>query len=170
MTVADLIARCLSAIRSQFYEDQAPRNFHRDERALTKAIARYGYVCNERGWQFDELHVTRAIVDLLPKIKPPDRQYLPTYLENCIDRHVRQRAEELSAKAKATPNRLAIVLKAASAMATATEAAAVVTPRAPSATEQLDQIYRDLARRKRTAVKQAKAIKAQPQAVEMTLF
>jgi hypothetical protein len=46
----------------------------------------------------------------------------------------------------------------------------VVTPRAPSATEQLDQIYRDLARRKRTAVKQAKAIKAQPQAVEMTLF
>jgi hypothetical protein len=166
MTVSALITRCLSAIRAQFYESK-PASYCRDERALTKAIARYGYACNERGWQFDELHVTRAIVDLLPKIKPPHTQYLPTYLESCIDRHVRQRAEELNEKNKATPNRLAIALKAAKGMADATEAVAAVAPRAPSATEQLDTIYRDLARRKRAARKVA-AVK--PMAVEQTLF
>jgi hypothetical protein len=100
MTLTEAIDRCLVAIRDQFYDEDRPRDFLRDRTALIKAVARYGVECERRGWRFDEIHIVQAILKLLPQIKPPDHQWLPVYLEKCIDRHVGQRSEELQAESR----------------------------------------------------------------------
>jgi hypothetical protein len=100
MTPADCINRCLTIIREKFYHDKPERIFFRDRTALTKAIARYGYACSQRGWEFDSVFVTRAVMATLVRIDDTDIQYLPVYLEQAIDRSVGQRAEELNAQDK----------------------------------------------------------------------
>lgn len=151
MTVADLIARVLQAIRAEFYGDDArgAREFRRDERALTKAIARYGYACAERGWDFEPHEVCTALLQLLPQITKPTHQYLPVYLERCIDRHVGQRAEQLNERAKAARavGRIA-GLTVEEAIKRTLDAAAQARPRVTTC-ETLATVYRDLAARSR---------------------
>ncbi len=101
MTPADSINRCLQVIKEKWYDDKAERIFYRDKRNLTKAICRYGYVCSQRGWEFQAHEVTGAILNVLIRIDAKEAEYLPVFLEACIDRHVRQRSEEISEQAKA---------------------------------------------------------------------
>ncbi len=100
MTPADTINRCLSVIREKWYLDKHERIFYRDKRMLTKAICRYGYACAERGWNFDSMFITKAIISVLVRIEQEDVEYVPVFIESVIDQHVRQRAEELNAQAK----------------------------------------------------------------------
>ena len=100
MTPADTINRCLTVIREKWYLDKHERIFYRDKRMLTKAICRYGYVCSQRGWEFDCPYITKAIVTVLVRIDQEDIEYVPVFLESVIDQHVRQKSEELNAQAK----------------------------------------------------------------------
>jgi hypothetical protein len=140
MSIPELITLVLDSIRNQFYPDRL-RDFKRDERALTKAIARYGYECHQRGWDFDSRHILSAIMKLLQEIKRSgaDIRYLPTYLDGTVKRHVGQRAEELSAKAKSVKPNVAKIV------ATTRRVEAI---REPSATEILATVYKDLKRYK----------------------
>ena len=100
MTPADTINRCLSVIREKWYLDKHERIFYRDKRMLTKSICRYGYVCTERGWNFDAPYITKAIISVLVRIDKDDVEYVPVFIESVIDQHVRQKSEELNAQAK----------------------------------------------------------------------
>jgi hypothetical protein len=95
MQIPELIASQLDLIRRSFYADRQ-REFKRDERALTKAIARYGYECAQRGWTFQVDFIANELRQLLISIRTAeaDFKYLPTYLEGAIRRHIGQRAEE----------------------------------------------------------------------------
>lgn len=138
MTIPELITLVLNAIRNQFYADKV-RDFMRDERALTKAISRYGYECHQRGWEFDSKFILRALMDLLNEIKrsSADFRYLPVYLDGAVKRHIGQRAEELSAAAKSTPKNVARLVKGVQTVEAVREA---------SATEILAAVYKDLKR------------------------
>jgi hypothetical protein len=140
MTIPELISFVLGSIRNQFYPDAA-RDFKRDERSLTKAISRYGYECHQRGWEFNTQHILESIMKLLQEIKRSgaDVRYLPTYLDGAIKRHIGQRAEELSAKAKSVQRATAKIIRT-------TERVEVI--REPSATEILATVYKDLKRHK----------------------
>lgn len=140
MSIPELIDLILASIRNQFYADDI-RSFKRDERALTKAISRYGYECHQRGWDFETNHILHALLKLLNDIKRSgaDIRYLPTYLDGAVKRHIGQRAEELSALAKSIPKNIAKIVK---------RTQKVEAVREPSATEILATVYRDLKRRK----------------------
>lgn len=142
MTIPDLITLLLTAIRNQFYTDAPARDYPRDINALTKAIARYGYACNQRAWDFQPDFILRDILDLLNQIKRTgtEIQWFPIYLEHAIDRHIRIRAEELSAKAKTIAPKTANILNQ-------TKPVVVIEK---TATETLAALYTDLkAARKR---------------------
>lgn len=102
MTIEDLIATVLDSIRSQFYAERPQREFLRDRTALIRAISKYGHECNQRGWHFDARFILHDIMKLLVEIRTSgaDIDYLPLYLSGAVKRHIGQRAEELSAKAK----------------------------------------------------------------------
>lgn len=144
MTVPDLIAEVLSLVRNQHYADRV-REFKRDERSLTKAIARYGFECERRGWLFEPRFIFRELAGLLLKIKTSgiEIKYLPVYLEGAVDRHIRLRAEELAEEAKA--KRAVPVL-----MRRAVAGVQPVQVVAPTAVEVLATVYRDLKSRQRT--------------------
>jgi hypothetical protein len=97
MTVAALIEIILRHIRQDFYGDH-DREFFRDRLALTKAIARYGFECNSRHWEFSTEAIRADLLKLLNTMrdKKCDIAYLPTYLEGAVDRHIRFRADELN--------------------------------------------------------------------------
>lgn len=95
MTPADAINRCLQVIRERFYHDQPERIFYRDKRALTKAILRYAYACHRMGWDFDAMTITQELLSTLIRIDASEVEYLPVFLEECIDRAVGMRAEKL---------------------------------------------------------------------------
>ncbi len=143
MTVADLIINVLGAIRGQWYADRVGE-FHRDKQALTKAIARYGHECASRGWDFEPRFVQRELLDVLNEIKRTGAEikYLPAYLEGAVDKHVRQRADELSAAAKTVGPRAAKILRGAERVAAVVEQKPV---------EALALLYQDLRRRQRQA-------------------
>lgn len=113
MTVPELIANVLDNLRRHFYTTEAghfrAHEFKRDEHQLIKAIATYGHECNQRAWNFECDFIHREMMELLLKIRTSgaDIQYLPVYLQGAIRRHLGTRAEELSAKAKALPARIA---------------------------------------------------------------
>lgn len=165
MTPTDVIERCLTAIREQFYAETPAdaRAYSRDHGALVKAVCRYGAECDRRGWRFDEMSVTQAILKLLPQIKRPDHQWLPTYLENCIDRHVGQRSEELQAEARKLEPRIAAAMQAA--RTEALPGGVVVQPLC--ATEALALMHRELAARTRA---RRTVAKAKPVAEQASLF
>jgi hypothetical protein len=96
MTIAELITEVVNAVRNSFYADAPVQHFKRDERAIMKAIARYGYECDRRGWRFQ--------VEFIHRESDAEIQYLPVYLEGAVDTHIRTRAEELSAAAKSPGN------------------------------------------------------------------
>lgn len=102
MTVADLITAVLDALRSQLYADAPAAHWFRDKTALTKAISRYGYACDQRGWQFDVPFLLKEIMGIVVVVKRQQiTGYLPVYLSEAIDQHIREHAEELNTKAKA---------------------------------------------------------------------
>jgi len=141
MSIPELINDVLLHLRNHFYADKPARDYKRDERALMKAIARYGHECDRRHWQFDAQFIYKELVALLRSMreKSADINYLPVYLEGAVDRHIRTRAEELSAAAKALPNQ---VRKATSGLH-----AAVVIEK--TAVETLAAVYRDLKQQRR---------------------
>lgn len=100
MTPLDLIDRCLKVIYDQFYHERPVQVFYRDKKALTKACLRYAFVCDQMGWQFDSFFITKQLIKTLVGIEAKDVQYLPVFLEACIDNSVRQRADELNEKDK----------------------------------------------------------------------
>ena len=101
MTIPELLIEVLAALRNQFYADKPVAHWFRDKTALTKAVTRYGYECEQRGWEFDVAFIRQEIMAILQSCKKHDCiTYLPTYLSEAIGRHVREHAEELSAKAK----------------------------------------------------------------------
>ena len=156
MTVPDLINDMLRRIRSLDHYHGREREFMRDLTALQRAIARYGYACHERGWAFEPPAILADLVALLRKIVEQNLpiKYFPLYLEGAIDRHVRTRAEELNAQAKAARS---VPRLAAKAVAGVPVVSVVVTP---SATEMLAVMYRDLkARRHRKRPAGSKAVK-----------
>ncbi len=101
MTVDQLIAEVLAAIRNHWYADRV-REFKRDERALMKAVLRYGHTCHQRGWEFGADFIFAQLMTLLKQIRTngADIKYLPVYLDGAVTRSLGLRAEELSAQAK----------------------------------------------------------------------
>jgi hypothetical protein len=104
MTIPDLIETVLRRIWEEHYAHTGRhRDFFRDEQALTRSIARYGYECHNRGWEFEPEQIWAEIMRVLDTMRRADlevRTWFPIYLEASIDRHLRLRADELSAEAK----------------------------------------------------------------------
>jgi len=140
MTVADLIDTLSRNIRGQWYADDV-RAYKRDERAIMRAIARYGYECHNRGWEFQPHAIQRDILALLQDIKRTGAEvkYLPLYLEGAIARHIGQRSEELQAGAIRAARHIKKIVEGA-------EKVEVI--RELGACETLGMIYRDLKRRR----------------------
>ena len=144
MNTSDLIDSVLRSIAHSFYEGR-PRDFFRDQTALTRAIARYGYECNARNWQFSPHEIRSELLEILRSMRERRAKisYLPIYLEGAVDRHIRCRAEELSALAKK-------ISKISSDTVGKIKPAPV---REATTVETLDALYRDLKRRKKTQKK-----------------
>lgn len=138
MTLDALIATLLSRLYRQHYGPDRVREFKRDEHHLTQAIARYGHVCAERGWHFEEAEIFADISQLLDRIELAKQGigFLPAYLEGAIDRHCRLRAEELSERAKDIRTRIERVRSKLPPVAKVVIVAPVV--------EQLDALWREL--------------------------
>lgn len=143
MTVPELIERVLVAVRDHFYGAKPPRDFVRDRTALIRAISRYGYACHQNGWEFEPAQIVADLLKLLPTIKPPEHQWLPRYLEACIDRSIRQRAEQLQQAARKNARTANV---ASQALAKLTVLPATVIVREPGSIELLDALHRDLKR------------------------
>jgi hypothetical protein len=165
--VAVLVDTCLTYIRTHFYQDKPTRDYHRDEPALMKAIARYGYLCHQRHWEFEPLEIQKDLIALLRNLlgRMDEIKYLPIYLEKAIDRHIGLRAEELSAKAKAKKQVSAIVSKEM-------DGKQVVVIKEATTTEKLSTLYADLALRKAERRAERKAAQAAKKAEtkELTLL
>lgn len=164
LKLEDVIDRCLGAIRVQFYEQHPARDFNRDYGYLKKAISRYGHQCEERGWELDEFTVLQNVLGLLRKLKAPDHQYLPTYLEACIDRHVGQRAEAIQEQHRALAPRLQR-LRDESAKSVNRDISAEA-----AATVRLAQLHKDLAEKARRKRLEARKEKTEPKQIQPTLF
>ena len=138
--VAELVQTVLGAIRYQWYADRT-REFKRDERALTQAIAHWGFECDERGWDFSPAQIQRHLLDLLNQIKRQggDITYLPEYLNGAVKRWIGQHAEELQSEQQSTRKRVASVVSGVQS----------VVIKEPTAVETLGLLYRDLRRRKK---------------------
>lgn len=141
MTVSDLICTLLGNIRNQWYADRV-REFKRDERALMKAVARYGHECHQRGWDFAPADIQRDLLGLLQEIKRTggDINYLPVYLDGAVCRHIGQRAEELQAGAIRTGRYISKIVA---------NSQQVEVVRQTGACEILSILYMDLKRRRR---------------------
>lgn len=154
MTIADLIAEVTNSVRNSFYADKPVQQFKRDERAIMRAIARYGAECDRRGWNFQVEFIWRELMALLRSIreKDADIKYLPVYLEGAVDRHIRLRAEELSAAAKSLSNITRAAVKDVKVLQTVEK----------SPVETLALIYKDLKKRQaKRASRPDKAVAAQ---------
>lgn len=153
MTVAELIHEVLAALRNQLYADRQPAEYFRDERHLKQAIARYGYACAQRGWEFDVPFILAEIMGVVQVVKRQQvTGYLPVYLQSAIDRHVGEHAEELNAHAKELRN---VAAKGLGKLHITER-----PPILPSATETLALLYQDMQRQKR-AKQKPKAKQAQ---------
>lgn len=144
MTLSAAIDLLLERIRREHYAHRDTHAWKRDERALMQAIARYGHECSTRGWYFEEAEIWAAINRLLDTMLPKRDQirYLPIYLERAVDQHIRERAEELSDRAKAITTPLSAVRRGMQPAP-----ARVVIQRQP--VEVLSDLWRDLRRRHR---------------------
>lgn len=154
MTPSDAINRCLQVIYERWYADKSERLFFRDKRALTKAICRYAYVCNDRGWEFEAMELCKQILHVLVRLDGSKAEYLPVFLEACIDSHVRQRAEEIQEHARKNAQRK-FREKAVDEIRKAVVPDSVVVVQ-KTATEVLAELYKDLSRRSKPERKSGK--------------
>jgi hypothetical protein len=140
MKVDALIAIVERRIHDDFYRDR-DREFFRDRLFLRQAIARYGFECNSRGWQFSAEDICKELLSLLEKMRrqKDSIEWLPRYLESTVDRHLRLRADELNERGKAGRN---IINNTISGIKPA--AVREATP-----VETLDALYKDLKQRRR---------------------
>lgn len=126
----------LSKLRLKFYEDRW-LEFEKDKTALIKAMARYGFECNRRHWQFSVEDIFQAISGVIARITRKDIDYLPAYLESAIDGYVRSKAEELSDQAKTTNHNCHYVLGGLKPVMVIEK----------SGTEQMDKLYKTLSKK-----------------------
>jgi putative lipoic acid-binding regulatory protein len=140
MTIPDLIDTVLGVIQRQFYPDDV-RGFKRDERALMKAVARYGYECNKNSWDLQPGFIQKELLAILMEIRRSGAEfrYLPVYLEGAVDRHIRQRAEELQDKARSVCRNVSKIVNRSQRVEAVVQATEV---------EVLARLYQDLKRRK----------------------
>lgn len=96
MTLDQLTTNLLNRIRADFYRGDVG-GFMRDRRNLVKAIARYGTICHQRGWELTPEFIQADILRVLASFRArrDEIEYLPVYLQQAIDLHCRQKAEEL---------------------------------------------------------------------------
>jgi hypothetical protein len=113
------------------------REFIRDQRPLMRAIATYGYECDQRGWNFEADFIFHDLKELLKRIRDSeaDIKFLPVYLEGAVRRRIGQQAEELSARAKTIAPKVAKLVQGVKL---------VEAVREPSAVEILSQLYKGL--------------------------
>jgi hypothetical protein len=105
LTIPKLIEIALGACsRFKRYQGDVGRiRFAREQNSLIKAIARFGHVATQRGWNFDASEVINPILEVIRSLQGRESEiktWLPQYLECAIDRHIRMRAEEYSEAAK----------------------------------------------------------------------
>lgn len=136
MTIPELMDTVVGVIGRQFYGDLSVREFQRDRRYLMQAVSRYGHECCRRGWDFEARFIQDEILRILNEIKRtgPDIRWFPRYLEGAVDRSLRQRAEELSARAKALPPKVTKIVAGVRPVAVVEK----------TDTEVLSLLYRDL--------------------------
>lgn len=103
MTIPQLIESTTRRIQKEFYACRE-HYFWRDYRALVKAISKYGYECEQRGWEIKPLAIYWDISRLLDSVRArrADIEYLPAYLEATVRSHVSMRAEEIQARSQNT--------------------------------------------------------------------
>ena len=142
LTVPALIDLVLESCAA-FERYQGPagkRAFLRDQNQLIKAIARFGYVCHQRGWEFSADEIVDPILKVVSSLRGREdeiKMWFPRYLECAIDRHVRLKAENYNALAKSKRAVPRLVAKAIEGTT------AVVAIREPSHTELLAAAYGD---------------------------
>lgn len=154
MTLNQLVTGLLRRLFAEHYGPDKLREFARDRNALLKAIARYGHECASRGWYFEESAIfcdLNRILDTLRRNRA-DIRYLPVYLEGTVDRHIRLRAEELSAAARSLAPRLERIRRGLP------PAVPRVIERKP--VEVLDALWRSLGARRRQLARQRRAAAA----------
>lgn len=105
-----MLEAVLTIVRSKFYADR-PNDYFSQRRDLMKAILKYAYICEQRGWDFDNHELATQIISVLQKVNRKEFTYIPAYLNEAITRHVNYRAEELNAKAKLITPRLAKIVR-----------------------------------------------------------
>lgn len=155
MTVDALIDLVVRRICQEHYVGTSRQQFfHRDRVALEKCVARYGYECDQRGWSFEPDEIWAEIMRILDGIKERTDAiavWFPVYLEAAIDRHIRIRAEELSAASRKTSNVVGRFEDLARKIAEKNAASPV---REPTAVETLSALYKSLEIRRKQRRKQ----------------
>jgi len=160
-TMEDLIELVMDRVRLRFYHDKPAREWARDRNALMKAVMRYGHECHRRGWRFDVESLAVRLLELLNRIeRPTGAGWFPIYLEQAVDQHVREHAEEIQAAARAIESKLAAVLGRL-------PAASAVRP--PDAAEMAGAVFTELKRRQREAAERKRLDRELPP-VEPDLF
>ena len=160
LAVADLIKLVLGAVRRDHYPDR-PNEYFRDERAITKAVASYGYHCADRGWHFEPREILREIMSVLVSMrgKRETIEYLPIYLAGAIKKHIGMKSEEFALRARDLKPKIQKIVNG-------TQITVVVEK---SGAEVLAALYRDL--RKPRAKKSApKPIPEELKETQPTLF
>jgi len=138
--------------------------FAKDQNSLVKAIMRFGYVCHQRGWDFDAAEIVTPIMNVIRSVKDREKEiriYLPIYLERAIDMHVRMKAEEYNACAKSKKIVVSVVTRAIHGT---TKVEAI---REPSHTELCAAAYGD---RKHVIRQNLKRAKAAPRKIEQPML
>lgn len=145
MTVDVLIETVLKQIWESFYAPKT-REFCRDKRALMKAIARYGYHCEQRGWNVDPSFIAFEIGLVIEKSAKhkANIEYLPVYLDAALTRAIGQKAEELKAAAMMTNSTAARIIR---------NTTVVQAVREPTSVEVLSMLYKSLNQPKPKAIK-----------------
>lgn len=160
-TVEDLIEVVMARVKVRFYHGRPAREWARDRNALMKAVMRYGYECDRRGWHFNAEALTVRLLNLLNDIeRPAGEGWFPIYLEQAVDQHVRERAEEIQAAAEKTEAKLAAVLG---------RLPAPTSQRPPSATQLAAAVFTELKRRQAETAERRRLDK-EVQATEADLF
>ena len=100
------ISRLRSRVLKEFYKGKSSKEACRDTVAITKSIARYGFLCKERGWLFNAGDIEEHIGQILTKMSGYSDviKYFPVYLDRSIDQWVMKKAEQYSAEARAMEN------------------------------------------------------------------
>ena len=106
LTVEHLIDTALRACQTfqRYQGDHGKIRFLRERNSLLKAIARFGHICHQRGWDFTAEEILPTIMQVIISVRGREdeiRAWLPRYLECAIDKHVRLKADDYAAKAKA---------------------------------------------------------------------